>query len=167
MLLRLNHAHDVYQFTTTLATLCRLPEGSKESNALNDQVITLLYNTLPHPPATYVGTDYPAGAQSPAAPSVPSTESVSAPGPRLPGTYRTADGGGNNVNMPNMGKARTPYARSVQNKYPLSPNSLPDTGVVFDALIKARDVGHSAHNFLSTDNPTHGSSNRTREGILI
>ena len=42
--------------------------------------------------------------------------------------------------MPSLGKARTPYARSVQNKYPLSPNSLPDPGEVFDALLKAPDV---------------------------
>ncbi|KAI0756453.1 heme peroxidase [Daedaleopsis nitida] len=126
-------------FTKTLSLLCKLPEGSKESTALNDIVITLLYNTLPHPPVTYIGTNYPADAQpSPAIPA-PSAQDGLTAGPRLPGTFRSADGGGNNVNMPNLGKARTPYAKSVQNKYPLAPNALPDPGEVFDTLLKARD----------------------------
>ncbi|TFK85570.1 heme peroxidase [Polyporus arcularius HHB13444] len=124
-------------FTKTLSLLCRLPQDSQQSKDLNDQVITLLYNTLPHPPSTYIGTDYPAGSST-ASPGAPAPQNASA-GPRLPFTTRTADGSWNNVNMPNLGKARTPYARSVQNKYPLSPNSLPDPGDVFDSLLKARD----------------------------
>ena len=135
------HAHRVPQFTKTLSLLCRLPQDSQQSKDLNDQVITLLYNTLPHPPSTYIGTDYPAGSSpTPVTPPAP----ISAPaGPRLPYTTRTADGSCNNMNMPNLGKARTPYARSVQNKFPLPLRSLPDPGEVFDALLKARDVsGH-------------------------
>ncbi|KAI0713138.1 heme peroxidase [Cerioporus squamosus] len=124
-------------FTKTLSLLCHLPEDSQQSKDLNDQVITLLYNTLPHPPCTYIGTDYPAGSST-TPPAAPAPQNVSA-GPRLPFTTRTADGSCNNVNMLNLGKARTPYARSVQNKYPLSPNSLPDPGDVFDSLLKARD----------------------------
>ncbi|RPD64671.1 heme peroxidase [Lentinus tigrinus ALCF2SS1-6] len=123
-------------FTKTLSLLCRLPQDSQQSKDLNDQVITLLYNTLPHPPCTYIGTDYPAASSTTPAASTPQSASV---GPRLPFTTRTADGSCNNVNMPDLGKARTPYARSVQNKYPLSPNSLPDPGDVFDALLKAPD----------------------------
>ena len=42
--------------------------------------------------------------------------------------------------MPNLGKAGTPYARSVQGKYPLPSTTLPDPGDVFDSLLKARDV---------------------------
>ena len=41
---------------------------------------------------------------------------------------------------PDRGRARTPYARSVQGKYPQPSNNLPDPGLVFDSLLKARDV---------------------------
>ena len=116
-----------------------LPEGSKESKFGNDQVITLLYNTLPHPPDTYIGTDFPAGAQTGPPPAAPAPENAST-SPRLQFTYRSADGSGNNVNLPNLGKAGMPYARSVQNKFPLNPHTLPDVGEVVDSLIIARDV---------------------------
>lgn len=118
-----------------------MPEQSAISKKLNDQVITTLYNTLPHPPATYVGTDYLDGTPSPTA-RIPEMKQSAAAGPvpRIPFTLRSADGSGNNPNMPMLGTARTPYSRSVQNKYPLPPNVLPDPADVFDALLKARDV---------------------------
>ncbi|KAI0752622.1 heme peroxidase [Daedaleopsis nitida] len=118
-------------FTKTLSLLCRLPEGSKESKALNDSVIALLYNTLPHPPTTYIGTSFSTDPQP--------AQNVLNAGPRLSGNFRSADGSGNNVNMPNLGRAGTPYARSVQGKHPLPANVLPDPGDVFDSLLKARD----------------------------
>ena len=116
-----------------------MPEGSKESTALNDSVIALLYNTLPHPPATYIGTNFPTDAQP--------AQNVLNAGPRLSGNFRSADGSGNNVNMPNLGRARTPYAGSVQGKHPLPANVLPDPGDVFDSLLKARDVSPSHHTY--------------------
>ncbi|KAI0354701.1 heme peroxidase [Trametes cingulata] len=146
-------------FTKAVAILCRLPEESALSKKLNDQVITTLYNTLPHPPATYVGTDYLAGPPAPA--HVPEMKSSPAgPSPRIPFTLRTADGSGNNPNMPMLGTARTPYARSVQNKYPLPPNVLPDPGDVFDVLLKARDWqphpnGNSSLTFAFASLVTH------------
>ena len=48
--------------------------------------------------------------------------------------WRSADGSNNNVNMPDMGKAGTPYARSVQQTHPLPKHELPDAGLVFDTL---------------------------------
>ena len=129
----------VMQFTKALHALAMLPEGSEESKFGNDQVITLLYNTLPHPPATFIGTDFPAGAQTDPPPAVPAPEKASTDR-RLPFTYRSADGSGNNVNLPSLGKAGTPYARSVQNKFPLNPHNLPDAGEVVDSLLIARDV---------------------------
>lgn len=102
-----------------------------------------MYNTLLHPPATYVGTDYLSGTPSPTARIPEMKESASArPVARIPFTLRSADGSGNNPNMPMLGTARTPYSRSVQNKYPLPPNVLPDPADVFDSLLKARDVSH-------------------------
>ncbi|OSD00891.1 heme peroxidase [Trametes coccinea BRFM310] len=148
-------------FTKAVAILCRLPEDSDLSKKLNDTVITQLYNTLPHPPATYVGTDYLVGP--PTAPArIPEmkADSPASPMPRIPYTFRTADGSGNNPNMPMLGTARTPYARSVQNKYPLAANALPDPGDVFDALLKARDFqphpnGNSSLTFAYASLVTH------------
>ena len=133
-------------------------------NQLNNDAITLLYQTLPHPPATYIGDRSKFNAASAAEDNTvpPEVKRV-----RSDFKFRAADGAGNNPFVPDLGRAGTPYARSVQNKYPISPNSLPDTGVVFDALLKARDVGHSIHDLWNTDNTTYRSSNRTREGILL
>lgn len=39
-----------------------------------------------------------------------------------------------------MGKAHTPYARSVQQTHPLPRNELPDAGLVFDTLLKRDKV---------------------------
>lgn len=99
-------------FTTALAAITKLPEG-KLQDKLNDTAMTALYQTLPHPPATFVGPQF---------------------------AFRAADGSGNNPHMPELGKAGLPYARSVQGKHPSPPNSLPDPGLVFDTLLKARDV---------------------------
>ncbi|KAI0658449.1 heme peroxidase [Cubamyces menziesii] len=147
-------------FTKAVALLCRLPEESELSKKLNDQVITTLYNTLPHPPCTYVGTDYPSGSSAPPA-RIPEMKSATAgPSSRIPFTFRTADGSGNNPNMPMLGTARTPYSRSVQNKYPLPPNVLPDPADVFDVLLKARDWkphpnGNSSMTFAFASLVTH------------
>ncbi|PIL31281.1 cytochrome P450 [Ganoderma sinense ZZ0214-1] len=147
-------------FTKTLSILCWIPEGTPESIALNNQVITLLYNTLPHPPVTYIGTNYPPGSQDsvPAIPA-PGLQGASASA-RLSRTFRSADGSGNNVNMPALGQAGTAYARSVQSKYPLSSSTLPDPGDVFDSLLKARDFqnhpgGNSSLTFAYASLVTH------------
>lgn len=54
--------------------------------------------------------------------------------------FRTADGSNNNPDCPNMGKAGTPYARSVQQAGPLPLNQLPDAGLVFDTLLRRDEV---------------------------
>ena len=59
--------------------------------------------------------------------------------------------------MPALGQAGTPYARSVQSKYPLPSNTLPDPGDVFDSLLKARDVSKpcgSSESALLTETKT-------------
>lgn len=42
--------------------------------------------------------------------------------------------------MPEMGKAGTPYARSVQQTHPLPKHELPDSGLIFDTLLKRDGV---------------------------
>ncbi|KAI0792157.1 linoleate diol synthase [Abortiporus biennis] len=91
-----------------LVFLSRLPEGTL-SQKLQNAVVELLYNDLPHPPSTYIGNEY---------------------------AWRAADGSRNNICDPDMGKAGTPYARSVQQSHPLPKNQLPDAGLVFDTLLK-------------------------------
>lgn len=44
-------------FVDLLSALCKLPQDSALAQKANDRVIELLYDSLPHPPATYVGAD--------------------------------------------------------------------------------------------------------------
>ena len=59
-------------------------------------------------------------------------------------SFREADGGGNNLQIPQLGRAGQPYARSVQAKWCTAASSLPDPGLVFDSLMKRRKVKTSA-----------------------
>ena len=72
-----------------------------------------MYDDLPHPPSTQLGNKY---------------------------AWRAADGSNNNIADPDMGKAGTPYARSVQQSHPLPQKALPDAGLVFDTLLRREKV---------------------------
>ncbi|EDR13977.1 linoleate diol synthase [Laccaria bicolor S238N-H82] len=91
-----------------LTFVSRLEEGDL-SRKLKNGIIELLYNDLTHPAATSISNKY---------------------------AWRTADGSYNNIDVPDMGKAGTPYSRSVQQSNPLPKNQLPDPGLVFDTLLK-------------------------------
>lgn len=93
---------------TVLSFISKLPEGTLATK-LQNATIELLYNDLPHPPSTYIGQKY---------------------------AWREADGSNNNLSDPGLGKAGTPYSRSVQQTHPLPRSSLPDPGLVFDTLLK-------------------------------
>lgn len=99
-------------FAESLALITKLPGGELQ-NKLNDAAMTTLYKTLPHPPATYIGPQY---------------------------AFRSADGSGNNPLFPELGQAGRSYARSVQGKHPQPANVLPDPGLVFDTLLRAKNV---------------------------
>jgi len=103
----------VPQFSAGLSILSRLPPDSELATNMSNSAISLLYNTIPHPPAAFLGPVH---------------------------SYRQADGGGNNLQYPDCGRAGTPYARSVQGKWCTPRSSLPDAGLVFDTILKARDV---------------------------
>ncbi|KAJ3150057.1 hypothetical protein HDU86_006781 [Geranomyces michiganensis] len=90
--------------------LQKLPPNSGLNEEISGALIGMLWNDLPHPPATTVSvTD----------------------------KYHSADGSGNNLWNPDLGKAGNPYARSVQPCKPKSP-SLPDPELVFDQLLRRR-----------------------------
>ena len=101
-------------FTTALSAITKLPPGALQ-NKLNDAAITTLYETLPHPPVTYLDNQY---------------------------AWRSTDGSGNNPLLPDLGKVGLPYARSVLGKHPLPTNVVPDPGLVFDMLwVCSRPIG--------------------------
>ena len=79
--------------------------------------LSAVYDDLPHPPATYLGKDY---------------------------QWRAADGSNNNMDVPDLGKAGTPYARSVQQSHPLPGNAMPDAGLIFDTLLRREEVSDSS-----------------------
>lgn len=76
----------------------------------------MLWNTLSHPPATFLGHQH---------------------------QFRKADGSYNSLENPDLGKSGTHYARSVQSTHLQAANTLPDPGLVFDTLLKARKVQSS------------------------
>lgn len=85
-----------------------------------------MYKDLPHPPSGYLAVQRP---ELPAA-VIESTKVT------VPYAFRTADGSDYNPFEPTMGKARSPYARSVPSTHPLSSSSLPAPELVFDMLLK-------------------------------
>ncbi|QRV88586.1 heme peroxidase [Ceratobasidium sp. AG-Ba] len=101
-----------------LVALSRTEPGSVIQQKIQDAVIKLLYADLPHPPATYVG---------PAA------------------QFRTPDGSENNPLIPDLGKAKTPYARSVQSTTPIPPANLPSPELIFEALLRRDTKGGKPH----------------------
>ncbi|KAF8878552.1 heme peroxidase [Infundibulicybe gibba] len=118
-------------FAAGLTALSRLPADSKAATDMSNSAISMLYNTIPHPPASLLGPVH---------------------------AIRQADGGGNNLQIPGLGCAGTPYARSVQGKWCTS--TLPDPGLVFDSLLKARNHqihagGNSSFTFAFASLVTH------------
>lgn len=87
-----------------------LPPGSDLGNDVAEGFIKMLYQDLPHPPGTLAG---------------PTTR------------YRRHDGGGNNPWDPEMGKAGSPYSRSVPPMKAKGSN-LPDPELVFEQLLKRK-----------------------------
>ena len=123
--LNLNNAKTVAQAITTLASgeplndkelllehgvamLQSLPPTSGLSKTISDNFIGMLWNDLPHPALTTAGPT---------------------------ARYRQPDGSGNNPWVPEMGKAGSPYSRSVPPMKPKGPN-LPDPELVYDLLLK-------------------------------
>lgn len=93
-----------------------LPLNSGLSEKVSDGFISMLWHDLPHPPPAMAGPT---------------------------ARYRRHDGGNNNPWAPEMGKAGSPYSRSVPPIKPKGPN-LPNVEDVFEALLK-RDGPFKTH----------------------
>ncbi|KAJ6553669.1 heme peroxidase [Mycena sp. CBHHK59/15] len=95
-------------------------ESASFSKGLQNALIDILYKDLPHPPSSYLSVLAPA---------------VSTPDP-IQYAYRNADGSNYVPLFPGLGKAHAPYARSVPSTNITPPATLPDAGLVFDALMR-------------------------------
>ncbi|KAK6355021.1 hypothetical protein TWF696_004148 [Orbilia brochopaga] len=84
-----------------------LPSTSRNERVLTGALLDKLWNQLQHPPLSYLG---------------------------LKQQYRSADGSFNNILYPHLGKAGTPYARSVR-PMKMMPGARPDPNLIFDALL--------------------------------
>lgn len=96
--------------------LSKLGDNSKIAEQLTNGFIDGLWNALPHPPVTSLGSEY---------------------------KYREADGSKNSILNPTIGAANTPYARCVRPAV-LQNVALPDPGTIFDSLM-ARDNTFEPH----------------------
>ncbi|KAJ7208882.1 heme peroxidase [Mycena pura] len=97
-------------FADGLGLISKLPPSTGLAKDLSNAAVTLLYNSMPHPRTALLGPVH---------------------------SYRQADGGGNNLQTPDLGRAGMPYARTVQGKWCNALTSLPDPGLIFDTLLKA------------------------------
>jgi len=99
-----------------LSLLRNVSHVSLTLDIITDSVV--VYDDLTHPPATFIGPKH---------------------------QFRTADGSNNNPAFPDLGKAGTPYARSVQRSNPFPQNQMPDSGLVFDTLLRREKVCMHQH----------------------
>lgn len=84
-----------------------LPHKSANRVELTSSFLDELWNSLQHPPLSYMSDDW---------------------------KYRSADGRNNSYIYPMLGAANTPYARSVNPKM-IQPGALPDPGLIFDSVL--------------------------------
>lgn len=102
--------------------LSQLDTNSQLSNQLTGAFINNLWNAVPQPPQTSLGTKY---------------------------NYREADGSCNNIRSPELGMANTPYARFAKPSV-LQNIALPDPGTVFDSLMARGDTFEPHPNKISS-----------------
>ncbi|KAF2150654.1 heme peroxidase [Myriangium duriaei CBS 260.36] len=95
-----------------IALTASLPETSKTRAKLTDTIIDGLWDSLQHPPLSYMGNKF---------------------------QYRQPDGSYNNVLTPDLGKAGTPYAKSCRTEKKMHAVK-PDPGLLFD-LLMSREEG--------------------------
>ncbi|KAJ6084361.1 hypothetical protein N7486_011161 [Penicillium sp. IBT 16267x] len=94
-----------------IAIAAALPRTSKARGKLTGIIIDTLWKSLQHPPLSYMGRKF---------------------------QYRTPDGSYNNPLQPDLGKAGTPYARTVSKVKHLH-GVPPDPGRLFDLLMARSD----------------------------
>ena len=144
--------------------LTLLPAESQLRTDLTNTLIDTLWDNLQHPPLSYLGGDvnYQTNEEikqakdgkigstqtnslkpesiefvSPVNPNIKLVETVPTP-PNAVLQYRTPDGSYNNILNPDLGRAGTPYAKSVRSEKRLA-GVKPDAGLLFDLLMARGD----------------------------
>ncbi|KAI0205662.1 heme peroxidase [Astrocystis sublimbata] len=141
-----------------IGILTSLPSTSEARTHLTNKLIDTLWGNLQHPPLSYVGADVKyevVSAETSGAKKEPKPSDViefKAPDsdvilrevvPQAPDglyQYRMPDGSFNNALQPNLGRAGTPYAKSVRNIKRMH-GVKPDPGLLFDLLMAREDGG--------------------------
>ncbi|KAJ5239525.1 hypothetical protein N7468_004144 [Penicillium chermesinum] len=100
-----------YLMERIIQMVADMPGHSKNRTALTNAFLDELWNSLPHPPLSYMGDDY---------------------------KYRSADGSNNNPTLPWLGAANTPYCRTIP-PLTIQPSGLPDAGLIFDSLFARQE----------------------------
>ncbi len=113
---------DKFLLENLVTLLSKLDDNSKISRQLTGNFINTLWEALPHPSLTSMGSEY---------------------------KYRQADGSYNNIRIPDIGKAGMAYARSA--KPTVFQNiALPDPGTIFDSLMARGDKFEPHPNKISS-----------------
>ncbi|KAI9860958.1 MAG: hypothetical protein M1813_005637 [Trichoglossum hirsutum] len=110
-----------YLMERVMQLVSQLPTHSKNRFNLTNQLIGDLWDSLLHPPLSYLGDDF---------------------------AYRQADGSNNNIMYPHLGAANTPYARSVR-PATMQRGALPDPGVIFDSIMAREKFTRHPNNISS------------------
>ncbi|KAF2405392.1 fatty acid oxygenase [Trichodelitschia bisporula] len=110
-----------YLMERVIQLVSGLPANSKARKDLTNAFVDDLWNSLQHPPISYLGDKF---------------------------IYRQADGSYNNIMFPHLGAAKTPYARSVQ-PLTVQPGALPDPGLVFDSIFARAEFKKHPNNVSS------------------
>ncbi|KAK7422650.1 hypothetical protein QQX98_001438 [Neonectria punicea] len=139
-----------------IGILTSLPSTSEARVQITNKLIDKLWDTLQHPPLSYVGGDVKFdvinadGSTAQGEPKPVDVIEFKAPDsditlreqiPQAPDgyhQYRMPDGSFNNILTPNLGKAGTPYAKSVRTTKRLH-GVKPDPGLLFDLLMARSD----------------------------
>ncbi|KAK0718667.1 linoleate diol synthase [Lasiosphaeria miniovina] len=144
-----------------IGVLTALSSKSYLRTFLTNKLIDTLWNNLQHPPLSYVGGDVKYEVLKESDTGFGNADVVDAVQFRAPDSdvilreqiptapdglyqYRMPDGSYNNILTPNLGRAGTPYAKTVRNLKSLQ-GVKPDPGLLFD-LLMARDDKHFKEN---------------------
>ncbi|KAG6864600.1 hypothetical protein C0991_008364 [Blastosporella zonata] len=114
-----------------LGLMSRAPPDLELAAKLQQSVISLLYNDLPHPPDFLTTFD---SAALPPNTTSPTTKD----GQPVTYAFRSADGSNYNPEAPSLGMAGSPYARSVPPTNRIPQHMLPDAGEVFDQILSRK-----------------------------
>ncbi|OGE58533.1 hypothetical protein PENARI_c001G08740 [Penicillium arizonense] len=100
-----------YLMERIIQMVADLPGNSKNRTELTNVFLDELWNSIPHPPLSYMGDDF---------------------------KYRSADGSNNNPTLPWLGAANTAYCRTIP-PLTIQPSGLPDAGLIFDTLFARQE----------------------------